>query len=102
MQGNVLNSYSVKFYNWDGTSGVALPQRYRAFEAEYAAFVAANYLGVDESTRAFLDQIIAENGLATGTSTSIDKILNYIKKTYIFFSMMKTKFKVIYFLLLKP
>ena len=62
MSGDASSKYTVHYYSWSGTSGIVLPEEYRAYEESYRNFVMQNYLTIDDETLAFMNGIIASEG----------------------------------------
>lgn len=77
--GTADGTYYAYYFDWDETSGAALPSRYKDFEAAYARFVEENYLTVDEETLAFLNTVIEQKGFSATDPDIINKVASYIK-----------------------
>lgn len=53
--------------------------KYAADELEYRNYVYANYMQVPDSTRAYLDEVIAHNGWKKGDANLLERVANYIQ-----------------------
>ena len=82
--GNGASTYLVDYYSWDNTSGVGIPSAYQSYENRYAEFARDNYLYVDDETKAFMEDIIAEQGFDASSSTIIKDVANYIQKAAVY------------------
>ncbi len=79
MSGDATNPYTVKYYAWTGTSGVVIPEEYRAFEIAYRGFVKSQYLAIDNDTDLFMKDLTASLGFDASDADIIYKVANYIQ-----------------------
>lgn len=77
----VSEEYSVYYFNY-GDHGAGLSGslgEYRDEELAYRQFVRNNYLYVDTETRAYMNKVIAQNGLTGSSSALISKVASFIQ-----------------------
>ena len=77
--GNVSSPYAVYYYDYNGVgNGISLPAQYSAIERQYRAYVYNNYLDIPETTRAFMQEIIAAEGFSADDPDILEKVQAYI------------------------
>ena len=78
-------SYSMRYYMYshdkssEKISASWLPEEYKQIEKDYFEFVKTNYLDVPDSTRAYIDTIIAEQGWTKDTYLVASKVAKYVQ-----------------------
>ena len=79
--GNGLLKYTLDYYNWDATAGIAVPSKYAEAELLYRQHVKNTYLQIDDETLAFMNGIIAEENFNSSDYDIISKVASYIKRS---------------------
>ena len=77
IEGDASNPYTVYYYV--SVDGASLPLGAVEFEALYAEFVRENYLQIPDSTKAYFDQVILENGFDITDPDIVLRIAQYIQ-----------------------
>ncbi len=78
---SVSNSYEVGFYLWDydSTRRLTVPDGLKDYEAAYREFVYEYYLGIDDTTREFLNGIILDMDFNRNDPYIISAVASYIQ-----------------------
>ena len=84
VSGDSTGSYEVNYFSWNGVSGPVLPSKYKSYEAQYEEYVRNTYLTVDDETRAFMQEIIAQNGFDASNPAVINSVVKYIKNAAVY------------------
>ena len=79
--GYAASQYNVSYFNWDATSGIVLPKRYREYEEAYRKHVYLNYLNIDSDTEKYMLGIIDERGFTAKDPDIINKVASFIKSS---------------------
>ena len=77
IEGDASLPYTVYYYV--SVDGASLPLGAIEFEALYSAFVRENYLQIPDSTKAYFDQVILENGFDITDPDIVLRIAQYIQ-----------------------
>ena len=85
VEGDTSAPYDVHYYNWSNTAGVAIQSKYNSYEDAYGQYVKETYLTIDSETRAFMDEIIANNVFTDNKGAiSISKVAKYIQNAAVY------------------
>lgn len=78
-EGSTTSAYSVYMHKYTSSDGVSHSQKQSDYESKYSEFVYENYLTVDPVTKAFLQDVIRENGFSSTDEDIISKVTTYIR-----------------------
>ena len=81
--GSASQEYSVNYLHYsDGVP--ALKGELGDFEADYRKFVYANYLNLDETSRTYMNDLIAKQGFSKSDPDVIKKVSSYIQNAAVY------------------
>jgi transglutaminase-like putative cysteine protease/uncharacterized protein YnzC (UPF0291/DUF896 family) len=82
-EGSTADIYSLSYYLYnyvtDGAVSPTLSGQYKTLEESYRKYVYNNYLWVDDSTKAYLSELIKKQGFNINSPTIIADIASYIQ-----------------------
>ena len=81
-QGDTRQNYAVDYYkyNYSDEHGIYLSGKFYTAEAKYRTYVYSKYLAVPQSTRAYMQSVVSENGWSKYDSGIIDEVAGYVKR----------------------
>ena len=81
-QGDTRQNYAVDYYkyNYSEEYGIYLSGKFYTAEAKYRTYVYSKYLAVPQSTRAYMQSVVSENGWSKYDSGIIDEVAGYVKR----------------------
>ena len=83
--GDATDEYLLYYFSWDYDGKLMnVPEGLREFEEAYRKFVYEQYLGVDEETKAYLDEIIRTEKFDKNDPNIIEKVAEYIRKCAVY------------------
>ena len=81
--GSTTEEYAVNYYHYNNAVA-PLTKDLADFEKEYGAFVRANYLKIDDTTRAYMEELIARKGFSASDPEVIRKVASFIQNAAIY------------------
>ena len=79
VDGATGEEYHLLYFAWKYQNGVSVPDGLAEYEADYAEFVRANYLDIDDDTRAVMQTIIDKYKLSKDDPEIINKVASCIQ-----------------------
>lgn len=81
--GSTSKEYSVNYYHYSNDVKT-LSGEYASFEKEYSEFVYGNYLTLDETSRTYMNDLIAKQGFSKSDPDIIQKVASFIQNAAVY------------------